>query len=78
MLCKRLLPTLQSCLQRVPLRPFLAPVDTPTDFLVAPRLLTGVTPDWDKDNVQGWIAAQHRSALLPLSQLGISWQRCDR
>ncbi|MCX5345940.1 hypothetical protein [Streptomyces atratus] len=58
---RHLLPALNSCLQPVPLRPFLSPADAPTDFLVAPGLVAGVGPSWDDGKADIWIGAQHRS-----------------
>lgn len=73
---RRFLPQLESCLQRVPLQPFLAPV-APTDLLVASGLVTTVTPGWDEDKVEVRVGASHRSALHPLVQLDIPWRSFD-
>ncbi|MFE7561906.1 hypothetical protein [Kitasatospora sp. NPDC057500] len=74
---KRLLPMLESCLHRVPLRPFMAPV-APTDFLVGPGIVALVTPRWENDDeVEVWIGAHHRSALRPLGRLDLDWRRFD-
>ncbi|WP_158791125.1 hypothetical protein [Streptomyces sp. NRRL WC-3549] len=70
------LPTLEGCLQRVPLRPFLSPV-APRDFLVAPGLVADVTADRDEDKLQVWIGAAQRSALHPLRRLDIPWRTFD-
>ncbi|MFD4955818.1 hypothetical protein [Streptomyces sp. NPDC058451] len=74
---RHLLPALESCLQRVPLRPFLSPADAPTDFLVAPGLIASVGPSWDEGKADVWIGARHRSALQPLNRLGIPWRHFD-
>ncbi|WP_330455984.1 hypothetical protein OIB37_03375 [Streptomyces sp. NBC_00820] len=70
------LPQLESCLRRVPLRPFLAPV-APTDFLVGPGVVATVAAAWDKDKIEVRVGAQHRVALRPLGQLGIPWRSFD-
>ncbi|MFF0390763.1 hypothetical protein ACFYS8_19045 [Kitasatospora sp. NPDC004615] len=74
---KHLLPVLGPCLQGVPLRTFMAPV-APTDFLVGPGIVAGVSPSYfNEDEVDVWIGARHRSALHPLLELGLQWQRFD-
>ncbi|MFJ8134338.1 hypothetical protein [Streptomyces hydrogenans] len=73
---RRFLPRLESCLQRVRLQPFLAPI-APTDFLVAPGLVATVTPGWDDDKVEVRIGAGRRSALHPLVRLDIPWRSFD-
>jgi len=74
---RRLLPALESRLQRVPLRPFLLPAGAPTDFLVAPGLVACIGPGWEDGKVDVWVDAQHRSALHPLTRLGILWRHFD-
>ncbi|MEU3183973.1 hypothetical protein ABZ707_07145 [Streptomyces sp. NPDC006923] len=74
---RHLLPALESCLRRVPLRPFLAPADAPTDFLVAPGLVATVGPSGDAGKVDVSIGAQHRGSLGPLDRLDIPWRRFD-
>ncbi|MFG2910251.1 hypothetical protein ACGF13_35030 [Kitasatospora sp. NPDC048286] len=73
----QLIPKLEACLRRVPLRPFLAPI-VPTDFLVGPGVVAHISPDWhNEDEVDVWIGACHRSALGPLGDLHIPWSRFD-
>ncbi|MEU3405388.1 hypothetical protein ABZ766_15825 [Streptomyces sp. NPDC006670] len=73
---KQLLPQLESCLRRVPLRPFMSPI-SPVDFLVGPGVIAHVTPGWPDDEVDVWIGAHHRSALRPLGEVDIPWSRFD-
>ncbi|MFD3466296.1 hypothetical protein ACFWWM_08000 [Streptomyces sp. NPDC058682] len=76
---RQLLPRLESCLHRVPLRPFLSPI-SPKDFLVGPGVIAHVSPGWhdeDEDEVDVWIGAHHRSALRPLGEVDIRWSRFD-
>ncbi|MFD8754634.1 hypothetical protein ACFV0O_27160 [Kitasatospora sp. NPDC059577] len=74
---KRLLPSLESRLQRVPLRTFMSPI-APTEFLVGPGVVALITPTWqNEDEVDVWIGALHRNALQPLRELGVEWQRFD-
>ncbi|MFE1877008.1 hypothetical protein ACFW9N_40195 [Streptomyces sp. NPDC059496] len=74
---RQLLPRLESCLHRLPLRPFLSPI-SPNDFLVGPGVIAHVSPGWqNEDEVDVWIGARHRSALRPLREVGIPWSRFD-
>ncbi|MEZ0096235.1 hypothetical protein [Streptacidiphilus sp. EB129] len=74
---EHMLPVLESCLHRVPLRPFLSPI-APTDFLVGPGVVARIAAySHDTDELDVWIGAHHRSALRPLCQLDLAWQRFD-
>ncbi|AXQ55653.1 MULTISPECIES: hypothetical protein [Streptomyces] len=73
----RLLPSLESGLRRVPLRPFLAPAGAPTTFLVAAGLVARTGPGWEEGSTEVHLGARHRSALRPFAPLDIAWQRFD-
>ncbi|MFF5335207.1 hypothetical protein [Streptomyces sp. NPDC013181] len=74
---EQLLAELETCLHRVPLRSFLAPI-VPTDFLVGPGVVAHVSPELNDGNeCDVWIGALHRSALVPLSRLQLPWSRFD-
>ncbi|MFJ2021663.1 hypothetical protein [Streptomyces nodosus] len=61
-------------LTRVPLRPFWPWV--PTHFYVAPGLVLHVSSS-DGETFDAWAGATHRSALTPLSDLPLDWNRFD-
>ncbi|MGW1077978.1 hypothetical protein [Streptomyces sp. NPDC002537] len=74
---EQLLPSLESLLRRVPLRPFMSPI-VAGDFLVGPGAVAQVSPSYRGEHeVTVQIGACHRSALRPLGELGLDWQRFD-
>ncbi|MFJ6523089.1 hypothetical protein ACIQJ4_33115 [Streptomyces filamentosus] len=58
----------------VPLRPFWR--GAPTHFYVAPGLVLHVTST-DGEAFDAWAGATHRSALAPLADLPVDWNRFD-
>lgn len=74
---ERLMPLLESLLQRVPLLPFMSPI-VPKTFLVGPGVIAQVSPSRrDTDEITVGIGAHHRSALRPLGRLDIQWRGFD-
>ncbi|GGQ38108.1 hypothetical protein GCM10010266_71780 [Streptomyces griseomycini] len=65
---------LTEALQFVPLRPFWP--WAPTHFYVAPGLVVRVSSE-DGEAFDVWAGATHRSALAPLADLPIDWNRFD-
>ncbi|MFF5298691.1 hypothetical protein ACFY5F_04955 [Streptomyces sp. NPDC013161] len=66
-LTERLLP--------VPLRPFRP--GAPTRFHVAPGLVLHVSDEGGDNGFSAWAGATHRSALAPLEDAAIEWDRFD-
>ncbi|WP_306371447.1 hypothetical protein [Nocardiopsis sp. CC223A] len=65
-----------AALRPVPLRPFLAPF-SPQLFHVAPGAVASVSPGRREGRFQVWAGASHRSALAPLRDLPVRWNRFD-
>ncbi|MEU4169593.1 hypothetical protein AB0F46_22280 [Streptomyces sp. NPDC026665] len=66
-LTERLLP--------VPLRPFWP--GAPTRFFVAPGLVLHVSDEGGDEGFSAWAGATHRSALAPLADVPIEWDKFD-
>ncbi|MFF1650989.1 hypothetical protein [Streptomyces sp. NPDC058240] len=74
---ERLMPLLESLLQRVPLLPFMSPI-VPKIFLVGPGVIAQVSQSrHDTDEITVEIGAHHRGALRPLGRLDIEWRGFD-
>lgn len=62
-------------LHPVPLRPFWP--GAPTRFYVAPGLVLHVSTERDGSGFDAWAGATHRSALAPLADAAVDWNRFD-